>query len=70
MSYARCCDRCGNFFNVGYYGGSPYVSIGEKVNNGTKLNKKELMDLCPACMTELEGWLHIYDEEESNDDEG
>lgn len=60
MSYARCCDR---------YGGSPYVSIGEKVNNGTNLNKKEeLMDLCPACMTELEGWLHIYDEEEPNDD--
>ena len=39
------------------------------VSNGTNLNKKELMDLCPACMTELEGWLHIYDEEESNDDE-
>lgn len=55
MSYARCCDRCGNFFNVGYYGGSPYVSIDEKVNNGTNINKKELMDLCPACMTELEG---------------
>ena len=70
MSYARCCDRCGNFFKVGYHGGSPYVLIGEKVNNGTNLNKKELMDLCPACMTELEGWLHIYDEEESNDDEG
>ena len=70
MSFARCCDRCGNFFNVGYHGDSPYVSIGEKVNNGTNLNRKELMDLCPACMTELEGWLHIYDEEESNDDEG
>ena len=71
MSYARCCDRCGNFFKVGdYNSGSPYVSIGKKVNNGTNLNKKELMDLCPACMTELEGWLHIYDEEESNDDEG
>ena len=72
MGYARCCDRCGNFMKVNAYtGGSPYVSIGEKVNNGTNLNKKELMDLCPACMTELEGWLHIYDdEEESNDDEG
>ena len=71
MSYARCCDRCGNFFKVGDYdGGSPYVSIGEKVNNGTNLNRKELMDLCPACIAELEGWLHIYDEEESNDDEG
>ena len=70
MSYARFCDRCGNFFKVGDYGGSPYVSLGEKVNNGTNLNKKELMDLCPACMTELEGRLHIYDEEEPNDDEG
>lgn len=70
MSYARCCDRCGNFFKAGDYGGSPYVSIGEKVNYGTNLNKKELMDLCPACMTELKGWLHIYDEEESYDNKG
>lgn len=72
MGYSRYCDRCGNFFKVdSYYGSSPYVSIGEKVNNGTNLNKKKLMDLCPACMTELEGWLHIYDEEEeSNDNEG
>lgn len=70
MSYARCCDRCGNFFNVDYYDGSPYVSIGKKVNNGINLNKKELMDLCPACATELKGWLHIYDDEGLNDDEG
>ena len=70
MSYAGCCDRCGNLFNVGYYFGSTYGSIYEKVNNGTNLNKKKLLDLCPACIAELDGWLHIYDEEESNDDEG
>lgn len=35
MSYAGCCDRCGNLFNVGYYSGSTYVS------NGTNLNKKK-----------------------------
>lgn len=63
MSYAGCCDRCGNLFNVGYYCGSTYVS------NGTNLNKKELLDLCPACIAELDGRLHIYDEEESNNDE-
>lgn len=70
MSYAGCCDRCGNLFNVGYYSGNTYGSIYEKVNNGTNLNKKKLIDLCPACIAELDDWLHIYDEEESNDDEG
>lgn len=72
MGYARCCDRCGNFMKVNAYtGGSPYVSIGTRVNSGTNVRQEELMDLCPACATELKGWLHIYDEEEvSNDDEG
>lgn len=72
MSYARCCDRCGNFMKVDEYtGGSPYVSIGIRVGNGTALKQTERMDLCPACATELNGWLHIYDEEgESNNDEG
>ena len=64
MSYARCCDQFGELFNVGYYSGSTYVS------NGTNLNKKKFLDLCPACIAELNGQLHIYDEEESNDDEG
>lgn len=73
MSYARCCDRCGNFMKVdAYTGGSPYVTIGTRVNSGTNVRPKETMDLCPACVAELDGWLHIYDdiEEESNDDEG
>lgn len=69
MANAKCCDRCGNFMKLNYTDGSPYVTIGEKILGSNTLKAVETMDLCPACMTELKSWLHIYDDEKEVIDE-
>ena len=66
MGLAKCCDRCGNFTKLKYNDYSGYVSIGGKSAIQNLRNVEESMDLCPACMTELRGWLHIYDDEKED----
>lgn len=71
MTNAKRCDRCGNFTKISYTDPSPYVTIGSKFCTSETKKVTETMDLCPACMTELKGWLHIYDEEmKANEHEG